>query len=92
MVVMCPIKCLFCVAWSLESVLCEVFILCYVKVLYFVMCITITNGLAALRRARFASVQRPHSMHSFSFSITYGFEGRSFSFSQLFLLGAAPVF
>ena len=38
------------------------------------------NGLAALRRARFArfaSLQRPHSMHLLPFAITYHFEGRS---------------
>ena len=41
-------------------VLCEDFILCQMKVLHCVMCITFTNGLAALSRAhfaRFASVQ-----------------------------------
>ena len=61
-----------CVMWSICSVLCEefllcsceVFILCYVKTSYCVMCITVTNGLVAFRRARFArfaSVQHPYN-------------------------------
>ena len=54
----CKVVC--CVIWKSYCVFCEDFILCYVKVLAFLMCITVTNGLAALRQARctrFASVQ-----------------------------------